>query len=386
MKPSKTIMYVLDSLSKHGGVERVLTDKMNYLANHGFRVVVVTFQQGNHPIIFQLSPSIKHIDTGTRFFTVYKYNRFRRIFELWKLKKKYREQMQNIVDAEDPDFIIITSYNLPTCGIVSQLDTKAKLIVEAHTPKSMTVEGNIHSKNPIRRYIDRLNNNYQCQKAKHFDYLIALTSGSAKEWGKIVKKCIIIPNPVTQFPEIIPEKKLSNKRIITVGRLHPQKGYDRLITAFSLVANKCPEWHIDIYGDGDEKQMLSNLINQYKMQERIFLHPATPTIYEQYLSSDFFVMSSRFEGLPLVLIEAMSCGLPCVSYRCKFGPEDIIDDEETGLLVKDGDLHDLAEKILWMCMHDNQRIKMGEKARKSAIRYQKEHIMPLWINLFNNLQ
>ena len=378
------IMYVVGSLAKTGGTERVLIDKMNYLSTHGFEVVIITYEQGTHPMSFPVSSSVKHIDTGTRFFTLYKYNRILRIFKQWKMKKVYFSRLQNIVDFEMPDFIITTTYNLDKCGIVAQLKTTAKLIVEAHIPKAHTYEHNMRSLNFIIRLLYKLNNEYHCHKARKFDLLVALTQKAANEWKKTIQNCIVIPNPVTNYQKVIKDKISNTNRIISVGRLTSQKGFDRLIYAFAQITNQCPEWHIDIFGDGADKQYLNKCISRSNLQNKVIIHPPTSNIYDEYMNSDFYVMSSRYEGLPLVLIEAMSCGLPCVSFRCKYGPEDIIKDGKTGLLVKDGDIKDLAQKILWMCQHEEQRIAMGISARKSAEKYKKEHIMPIWIELFNN--
>ena len=378
------ILYIVNSLAKTGGTERVLIDKMNYLSTHGFEVVLITYEQGTHSMSFPVSSSVKHIDTWTRFFTLYKYNRLLRIFKKIEMKKEYLSRLQNIVDSEMPDYIITTTYKLDTCGIVTQLKTTAKLILEAHIPKAKTYECNIRNSNFIKRLLYKLINKYHCHKARKFDLLVALTPGAANDWKKTTQHCIVIPNPVTKYQEVIKEKISDTKRIISAGRLTNQKGFDRLIYAFAQIANQCPEWHIDIFGNGDDKQYLNDCISRCNLQNKVFIHPSTSYIYDEYMNSDFYVMSSRFEGLPLVLIEAMSCGLPCVSFRCKYGPEDIIKDGKTGLLAKDGDIKDLAQKILWMCQHEDQRIAMGISAKKSAEKYKKENIMPIWIELFNN--
>ena len=108
------IMYIVNSLAKTGGTERVLIDKMNYLSTHGFEVILITYEQGTHCMSFPVYSSVKHIDTGTRFFTLYKYNRLLRILKQREMKKVYISRLQNIVDIEMPDFIITTTYRLDT--------------------------------------------------------------------------------------------------------------------------------------------------------------------------------------------------------------------------------------------------------------------------------
>ena len=380
------LMYVVDSLASKGGVERVLTDKMNYFVQNGFSVVVVTYEQGDHPFSFALNSQIRHIDTNTRFFTLYRHGLLRRIIERKRMIKNYRNKLQSIVDTEQPDVILITTYGLPICGEVAYLKTNAKLIAEAHIPQKETIEGNRHSASLIRKLYDKWNNYYQCSKVRHFDVVVSLTKGDLVSWTKYAKKVVVIPNPVTRFPDSLPIAKYRYHRILAVGRLHKQKGFDLLIKAFSQIANKCIDWKLDIFGSGDEKDNLQSLINDYNLQGQVTIHEATSSIYDEYLSSDFLVLSSRYEGFCLVLLEALSCGLPCVAFRCKYGPEEIIVDGKNGLLAKDNDIEDLADKMLWMCEHsDDCSGNMRLAARESVLRYRKDVVMPSWIELFDSL-
>ena len=118
------------------------------------------------------------------------------------------------------------------------------------------------------------------------------------------------------------------------------------------------------------------------MQNRFILHEPTKTIYDEYKRSQFLVLSSAYEGRPLVLIEAMACGLPCVSFDCPSGPAEIIDDGVTGLLAADGDVVDLAAKMEWMIRHDKERVIMGHKAYVAAAIYKPSNIMREWENLY----
>ena len=195
----------------------------------------------------------------------------------------------------------------------------------------------------------------------------------------------VIPNPLTSYPRQIKDHNKTHHRIICAGRLNYQKGFDLLIEAFSLIADQCPEWHIDIFGSGDEEQALRKQLSQKGLEQRIFIHPASDHIFDEFQNSDFFVFSSRFEGWGLVLVEAMSCGIPAVSYRCDYGPEDIITDQIDGLLVTNGDINELSEKILWMIKHPEERLTMGKEARHTARKFLKEKVIQQWIDVFYSL-
>ena len=192
----------------------------------------------------------------------------------------------------------------------------------------------------------------------------------------------VIPNPVTHYPDVVDDVPKEEGRIICVGRLNGQKRIDRLISAFSMIADKYPKWHVDIYGEGDLKAALERQIQESHLQGRVVIHEPVKTIYEEYKKSQMLVLSSEYEGRPLVLIEAMACGVPCISMDCPNGPQEIIQDGETGLLVKDGDIKDLSAKIEWMIIHDVKRVVMGRNARDYAATRKQSVVMKEWKNLY----
>lgn len=228
------------------------------------------------------------------------------------------------------------------------------------------------------------------QKDKHilkriqkFDAIITLTENDKKEW-KDFSNVQIIPNLLTCYPETILQDK-RYKRVISAGRLQWQKGYDLLIESWREVHKRFPDWHLAIFGDGPDRGLLQTMIEQYGLSEVVHLYMPTDTIYAEYTKSDFYVMSSRWEGFGLVLIEAMSCGIPCISFDCPHGPSDIIDNGNDGFLVENGNINLLAEKINYLIDREDIRTEMGKQARKNVKRFKIENIAGQWEALFNQL-
>ena len=213
--------------------------------------------------------------------------------------------------------------------------------------------------------------------AKRCSLLITLTEGDACYWKQFCQNVVAVPNPLSYYPEKIDKNYAIGKKIISVARLQAVKRIDRLIEAFALISNKHPDWHIEIYGDGTEKMSLLQMIEDRGLQGRISMLPPTMDIYKKYMESDFLVLSSDSEGFSLVLIEAMSCGVPVVSVACPFGPSEIVENGVTGLLTK-MDVSDLAEKMEWMIVHEKERLEMGIHARIAAKKYQKDTVMKEW--------
>ncbi len=364
-------------MAVRAGTERVISDKMNWLAEHGHRVSLVTYEQGNHPLAFSLHPDIMVNDLDTRFFTLSVLPFYRRIFEFYIMRNLFAKRLQRIVDETNPDVIVTTTYSLKLATDIVRLSTKACNVMESHTACFSVGKEQDFQDKPVIKFFAKLFDKWYFRSVSSFDLLIVLTDGDGKDWSRYTDNIKVIPNPVTYYPEEIDPKKIYH-RIICVARLTYQKGLDMLVDAFAKIGGKYPEWHVDIYGDGEDKEKLFAQINRLGLDDKINILPPTNNIYQEYQNSDFYVLSSRYEGYPLVLNEAMSCGTPCVAFRCKYGPEDAIVDKESGLLVKDGDVDELSKKMEWMIVHGQERLEMGKKARLSAARYKKDVVMQAW--------
>ena len=219
---------------------------------------------------------------------------------------------------------------------------------------------------------------------KKYDQIVILTNEDKELNWKNNKKVSVIGNPVT-FDANIKTAPLTDKKFITAGRLVHQKNHKSLINAWKIVNQKHPDWLLEIWGDGALKNELSKQIDTLGLNNKVLLKGYTNDIISQMQKASGYALSSLFEGMPLVLIEAMSCGLPIVSYTCQCGPKDLIDHEKNGFLCEVNDEKKLAEYICTIIEDDKLRINMGKASKKKSEEFKIEKIATKWVTLFQLL-
>lgn len=377
------LLYLFFSFTSRAGTERILIDKMNYLADHlGYDVTVVTYEQGAHPFSYPLSERVKHVDLGTRFFTLYRYNILKRFFLEMQMRKLFYKKFQAVVAQVNPDVICCTTYRDYEIKAVAASKHSCLKVVESHVVKHNTLLiGNkklLHS--AFSRFLARWKMKFMEHHIGKADVVVALTPQDGANWST-VNTTRVIPNMLTCYPADAPHTQC-NKRVISVGRISYQKGCDMLVSAWAKVHEQYPEWRLDIYGADENRGEIQMLIDKQQLSDTILLHDPIEQIYDEYLSSDIYVMSSRYEGFGLVLIEAMSCGLPCVSFDCEYGPGSIINDGVNGYLIPAFDVPMMAQRICDLIADANQRASMGAQARMDALSYSAQCIMPQWDEMF----
>lgn len=374
------IIYIVRSLHSVGGIERTLSDKANWMVARGHQVMFVTYLQENDSINFPLDKRVQLFDLACSTFSMYKYPIYYRLFYFLKLQKLFRERLKRVLDNYKPDLVVLA---IPSAEDfvwdLMKVTQNAKVIIESHITFDYFLMGKSFTDRLLYVFFPPL------KAIRKADMLIALTEHDALCWRQHKVELVqVVPNPVTYYADNISDITKEKCRIIAVGRLARQKRFDRLIEAFSLISDKYPEWYINLYGEGELRDTLENLIKTKGLVGRINILNFVQDIYTEYMKSQFLVLSSDYEGFGLVITEAMACGVPVVSTDCPFGPSDIIDDGKTGLLAK-MEVEDLALKMEWMISHEKERRMMGEDAYKKAAQYRKEVVMPRWEKLYKNL-
>lgn len=357
------ILIIHRSFALVGGAERVITDKANYLANAGHQLMLVSYEQGQHPIPYELHTSIECRDLNCRFFTLSKYHPLKRLWFFSRLRSQFRKSLSNIISSFRADVVVMASDWQTLIDVVLDASGNVPVIAEFHNAYDYVMRDVEVSGSKLKLKITKA---YYWNTLKHLKRcasLVALTNADAKNWKKYFQNVVTIPNPLSYYPDKINDVPKDFGRIIFVGRFNHEKRIGNLITAFSMIANKFPQWHVDIFGEGNEKSKMLDQISFLNLDGRVIIHEPTKSIFDEYKRSEMLVLCSEHEAYSLVLVEAMACGVPCVAYDCPVGPREIINDGVTGCLVKNGDVCDLASKIEWLIVHESERKEMGEKAR-----------------------
>lgn len=376
------IVYIYPTLSTIGGADRIIVNKANFFALHyDYDVTIITAQQFDAPTFFPLCAKVKHIDLGVDFNKQYNLPVIKRIFAYRNLIRKYKQKLTALLVEIEADIVITTISR--DIDFLHTIKDKSIKIAESHTSKDFI--RNIHilaEKGFVYQLIANIWRRKIHDAIKNYDHLVVLTEKEKQKWSE-VNQISVIPNSL-----FIPASQRStngSKKVISVGRLEKGKGFDLLIRAWKIVVQNRPDWEIKVYGDGPERNNLESLIAEYNLQHSFVLEQPVKNITDKYLDSSIYVMSSRFEGFGMVLIEAMACGIPVIAFDCPTGPSAIITNEEDGFLIPNEDIDHLAERILYLIDNKNVREIMGKRARENVMRFEEKKIMQTWSDLFSKL-
>lgn len=375
------IVYCTDSICYMGGVELVTIIKANALAEiKGNEVFIVVADNESNELITPLSPKVHLVDLHVNYNCIDGNNRAQSMRSGYIKRRLHKHLLGKKLHEIQPDIVVSVGrsekYFLPS------MRGNWKTIRELHlTANYRSFVYNSFWQKLLAKIMDIYE--YDC-RIWNYDKIVLLTQEDKRKHWKDNDKIEVIPNPIT-FKEPNVPAQLEAKRIVAVGRLEAQKNFSSLLQVFELVAAKHADWMLEIYGDGSLKDDLMREIIQLGLERNVILMGYTDRVREKLMLSSCLVVSSLFEGFSLAILEAMSCGLPVVSYLCPCGPSDLIDEGETGFLVPQGDEQAMADRICRLIEDDKLRKEMGHAAKKASEQYRLDKIIPKWMNLFQDL-
>lgn len=359
------LVYIIHGLYNSAGMERILTDKANALAeDYGYDITIITSEQKGRPIYFPLSDKVKTIDIGIN------YHLPLFIRRLSKLLMELR-----------PDITIsLCGGEVHSLAKIKDGSIKLAELHFAHNRYYFRA-----GSGPIHNLIARRRTQKLEKAARSMDCFVVLTQKDYETWQSASPDNLA---QIYNFAEFDTSRRsnLSSKRCICASRLSPHKNIPELIEAWKIVGESHPDWTLDIFGRGREEGRIRELIQKEGLEGKVILHKPTKSIMDEMRASSIFAFTSLHEGLGLVLVEAASCGLPIVSYDCPCGPSEIIEDGKSGYLVKTHDVPGVAEKLNRLIEDEKLRHAMGENAIASVEKFRKAPIIAQWDELFRNLK
>ncbi|MCS3801717.1 glycosyltransferase family 4 protein [Niastella sp. OAS944] len=355
------IVFVIFDITKPSGTERAVVNLSNTLARHGKRVSVISIYSKEGLPYYAIDPSINIIH----------------------LNRPATSSLLKRVLVDNPK----------TVGLINKYTQGEKKIIVSTSHGIGFMLSRLKGRNPLNRYLAWENLAYDATPGysnyvrkwlyKKLDGVVVLTEGDQKKYYQLgINKCHVIPYEVSFYPD--QTSTCLSKELLAVGRYTHQKGFDILIDMVEKPLKKFPEWTLSIVGDGEMKELLINKIKEKNLEKQVQLVPYQKNIIDCYLRSSLFLLSSRYEGLPFVLLEARACGLPVVAFDCPTGPKDVIKPND-GILVNLYDEDSFAKGMEELMADEKKRVEFGRNARKDTLKYNSDSIYEKWKTLFNNL-
>lgn len=353
------ILFFINRVANKGGSERVTIELANAMVARGYKVTILTWM-GGAKSFYSLDQSVEIDSLFEKDVPIYTYY----IPTLLKYQAK--------LNHYKPDIVIDVCTAMSLFSVPLHFGKRYKLISWEHF--NTTVNWNAFTPR-LARYL----------ASKFANGVVVLTQRDRQSFIDKFKpkKIEVIPNPITiEVPRIA---NMSNHQILAVGRLTFQKGFDLLLNAWKLIFENYPNWSLAIVGEGEDEVALKKQAQNLGIDTSIRFYPPTNRVHEHFAQASLFALSSRFEGLPLVLIEAKAFGLPIVSFNCPTGPEDIVVDGKDGFLVQPEEVLLFSQSLSKLMDSESLRQQFSAHALLDAERFKLQPILDKWIKLINEL-
>lgn len=373
------LVYCMADVYNPGGMERVLLNKLRWWARRGdCELVLVTTDQNGRPPFYDFPPEVRMVDLAINYKADKGRNPIAKTLSYLRKRKIHRRKLTELLMREKAD--IVVSLYPSESSFIPSIQDGSKKVLELHFNKYFRLQ---YNRSGLLGLADRWRTRQDKKIVRRFDRFVVLTREDAENWGAL-PNLQVIPNAALELPAVT--HTTGNHRVIAVGRLDYQKGFDRLLEAWALLPTELRGgWRLDIFGQGEWEDMLKKRCETLGIADSARINKPTGHIFDEYAASDFLVMSSHYEGFPMVMIEAMACGLPAVCFDFLCGPRDIIRPEENGLVVKEGDIPALAAAMQRVMEDAALLARMSEGAKKISQTYSEEAVMAQWEACFQQL-
>lgn len=356
----------------------MLANKANWLAERGHKVVIITTDQNGEPPFFNLDDTIVSYDLGINYEQNNGSSFLNKLLNYPAKQWRHYRRLSKLLKQLKADVVVSMFCN--DASFIHRIKDGSRKILEIHFSRFKRLQ---YGRNGIWGFADRMRSRGDLKTASRFDRFVVLTKEDSQNWEGLDNLVVISNARTFEAAEPAP---LKNKTVLAVGRLCYQKGFDRLVEVWDKVASQVPDWKLEIIGGGEDEEKLRHYIESKGLADRIIIRSAkSDEMPKIYRDASIYVMTSRYEGLPMALLEAQAVGLPIVSFDCKCGPKDIVTDGEDGYLVNEGDIDTMAQRLIRLMTDEDLRIEMGANAFRNSDRFSESVVMLQWLDLFNNV-
>jgi GalNAc-alpha-(1->4)-GalNAc-alpha-(1->3)-diNAcBac-PP-undecaprenol alpha-1,4-N-acetyl-D-galactosaminyltransferase len=343
-----------------GGAQRVMSILANYWATHGWEVTLITLADRSRPSFYQLGSQIKLVQLGI-------IGDSPNFLQILRTGGQRISLLRAAITVSQPDVVIsfLNTGNVMT--LIATWDLNIPVIVSEHSYPAFP---------DVNRWWQTLMN----LTYRRADLVTVLTKSALAFYPHDRGyRSIVMPNPViTPAPEITTTQLVPSPTLMAIGRLHAVKGFDLAIAAFAKLRDKYPDWHLTLLGEGPNRAELEELRSKLDLKNRVHFLGQVQNVNAHLRQADIFLLSSRFEGFPMALCEAMACGVPVVATDCLSGPREIITDGVDGILVAMEDVDALANGMDILMADPVKRQQLAQAAPQILERFGLEQVMNRW--------
>ncbi|MFP4846845.1 glycosyltransferase family 4 protein [Winogradskyella sp. PE311] len=365
------LAYVTNSINGTSGLERMVSIQTNYFLeyfDYEIDLILLDQNEDNSDGFYPINSNIN------RYYLNLKSKGCKNLYQ----KAKGLNQILNKIE---PDIVVVCDNDIFSLYIPIFINSRYKTVYQRHNANTINLD---RRRNTIKiKFLNTIKKILIKYAGKGYDRFVLLSNSHKNDWKRL-NNIEVIGNPTT-IDTKGQRAILKEKTVLAVGRHDPVKGFDMLLLAWAKVLDKNPDWTLNIVGKKTHGIDLKKIAKDLGILNKVIFKEYTNDVSKLYLESSILVCSSILEGLPLVIIEAMSFGLPVVSFDCNYGPRDLITDSEDGIIVPQNNIDKLSESLNYLIDNEDIRFRYGQNAQNNIQRYSMENIMSKWKHLFEEL-